>query len=952
MRRERSRVTRCGAGTKGSVSRCTSTTHPRCLLAEVPTHKFSLSLQTFGFAAPEAVADNDSTMGARPSCPEPTSAEETKDEAGLVPDSPPPSKAPPEATALESVRARSSGSAGIIIALPRRVASAVRQAVAQHGGVLRALAATALATALGCHGVTVDEVPWASLLGFRIIARGVAWTSAGSTARCNRIVVALRPSWARGQLCEVRLEGVVVTTPACGDDAADVARDLLSEARRVFFSGARVVEASSSTRRVRVEARRVRLETTIGAPRRVAVEVDGLTCCDDDLHIAWRRPAVLRSWTSDGAPQATVELRADGAVSAQLRVHHDDVAAPRNAWTADRCWRWYRVLCDLESSSSLPSATLEITTLDDATVRLSSDRVELKDGSAAFERLAGTVSCKNKEDVLMEATLGRACVSFTTQSDDVVVTFPHENGETREIRLLNRRLLWRGRPRNHGPSRVARWLEAVLPSRVRCEPIARLHVRSEETSAVLVDATIDVSTRRPPSPRDAFADRRQGCLTVAVAARRLDGTVCAADLGAQTTNYAVGLTGFELAYESAAAVARKYGIEPDAGNLAIARGSLDLTCGGIDVDVSSSNGAASSNGRLWATAAVDAAVLAIVAALDDGDDDEDQMVPPVDVSFRAAGGRAFGSTFGPAAARRFDDDVWPRVRLEAHVRDASDGSLVARLRGSKRRPRGAFDGGPDVTLDARREKPLVLDGPDLAALVDAAMRRSPALRSCRLMFRADELGVRCGVSGINAQSRRCAVVVSRNDESDTVTTSSELAAGSARLGLVSDDDSTEVFFETHASEDDDDDGPRLQARVSDDGGRVDVLAPAGATVAMAGLRAAMRRLAAVANDDDTTSGFLKTLTTLGARLIGARLELTEHLTADVASLDVVAQRDPSKAAWLSVGRFGGGVVVHRGRRQRDPTHAAPPVAALDAATLAVSTTRRRPRAVHAVVVTL
>ena len=211
----------------------------------------------------------------------------------------------------------------------------------------------------------------------------------------------------------------------------------------------------------------------------------------------------------------------------------------------------------------------------------------------------------------------------------------------------------------------------ALPTvKLRCP---ELRVNSLTLRSVVLGWTS--SAKNPET--DPFAARRRGCVVATV--RALEGSV------GETK-----LRGIEATFETAAAVARSYRVEPDEGNLAIARPNIGVNIGALELQQDP--------------------VDAIVKALRWSDKDTPY------VTLRAANVTVQGMSQGTVVLRRYDDEVWPRTRLEVDVfsetRRSSlrasvlreQGWNLAMERGSPQRlpaDDDTLDGGPALTLDFR-----------------------------------------------------------------------------------------------------------------------------------------------------------------------------------------------------------------------------------------------------------
>lgn len=272
---------------------------------------------------------------------------------------------------------------------------------------------------------------------------------------------------------------------------------------------------------------------------------------------------------------------------------------------------------------------------------------------------------------------------------------------------------------------------------------------NERFDATLADTRFEWDPRQTSLSEDAFGALRAGCIS-----SRLQSS------GARASyrDYFAEATCVDVIFENAASVARKFRVEPDDGNLAIARASLAVACGEIrgykqaDLPNTGSVMNRSSIAQLLRPNHHQHGQHHQPPALEDGDDkvrhkmkpapsldldscfnlifgcfalegdmhdksDVRHLLRDVDITFRSASMDCFGIVeTGAVLARLFDDDAWPRKRLVVDAYNHETG-LRASLRASRLRAegwavaqqrqettrfegdKGVIDGGPALTLD-------------------------------------------------------------------------------------------------------------------------------------------------------------------------------------------------------------------------------------------------------------
>ncbi|KAJ8601258.1 hypothetical protein CTAYLR_003272 [Chrysophaeum taylorii] len=263
--------------------------------------------------------------------------------------------------------------------------------------------------------------------------------------------------------------------------------------------------------------------------------------------------------------------------------------------------------------------------------------------------------------------------------------------------------------------------------------------REARLNAVLADVSASWDPR-PGRVDDPFADRREGCVVAKVRSSRAH---------ASRGDEIFEMTGIKVAFETAAAVARKFSVEPDEANLAIARAALEIACGEVRAYRHHEEGHTarrllerhrrhptddfreSRRNDLDLDAAIEfglrrASFLEECAGLE--------------TTFRCARLDCFGVIHaGAFVARHFDDDVWPRARWVADAFDdrgrrlsirvsrlLGPGLAAARRRNSYARydgDAGVLDGAPSLTLDARLARTSRVSSDAAARWLECACKR-------------------------------------------------------------------------------------------------------------------------------------------------------------------------------------------------------------------------------------
>lgn len=235
----------------------------------------------------------------------------------------------------------------------------------------------------------------------------------------------------------------------------------------------------------------------------------------------------------------------------------------------------------------------------------------------------------------------------------------------------------------------------------------------------LGDANVSWDPRRWGQANDPFASRRSGCVVARCVASRASGRIA---------GLRVSTTGIDIEFENGAALARKFHVEPDDGTInCIARPQFELACGEARIwhDGNANNQDEAPD--------LDAALELLLRCF------LDNTLATADVTLRCGRLECFGVVEeGSWSARRYEDDVWPRIRLDIDVAHLEEARTTLRL--SRLKPRGwdlarkrghsrscdedgaALDGGPALTLDLHLPKTRIPTG-TAATLVAAACAR-------------------------------------------------------------------------------------------------------------------------------------------------------------------------------------------------------------------------------------
>lgn len=269
---------------------------------------------------------------------------------------------------------------------------------------------------------------------------------------------------------------------------------------------------------------------------------------------------------------------------------------------------------------------------------------------------------------------------------------------------------------------------------------------NERFDATLADARFRWDPRQTSLIEDSFGALRAGCIC-----SRLQSS----EAQVSHRDYITEVTCLEATFENAESVARKFRVEPDDGNLAIARASLAFACGKIRGYKQADNAGNAANQncisqllpqkhhhhgqnrrpvqedgddvmihKMKPASSLDldscfALILGCFALEGDayGEADCRSLLRNVDITLRCACIDCVGIVeTGAVLVRLFDDDAWPRKRLVVDAYNHQTG-LRASLRASRLRAEGwalalqrqktvrfegdngVLDGGPALTLD-------------------------------------------------------------------------------------------------------------------------------------------------------------------------------------------------------------------------------------------------------------